>query len=456
MLARNRVARRLSFALLAAASIHLVHGDLLAQTGGFGRVSAVGGVSVDASGLLSNPTQTNDRALQDAKRDAQLQADADLVKPSQLRKVSLRQLDMLLAGSRHSGQPVPDEVFHLAGLQEIRYVFVYPELNDIVLAGFGEGWKIDDRGFAVGLTTGRPVLLLDDLLVALRTADEAARGGISCSIDPTPEGLQRLMGHLATLRGMGNRNNTLRNIEQQLGPQIITIRGVPETSHFARVLVAADYRMKRLAMNFEPAPVKGLPSFLQMMKSGRGMPQSMLPRWWLATNYDSLSRDPEGLAWELRGAGVKAMTEDDYLSTGGQVQHTGKANPVAQQWADNMTGKYAELSVKDPIFGQLRGCMDLAVISALILKEGLMGRVGYDFATLLDETGLPVEEFAAPKRTNSIASVVDRGRDYLISASGGVQVNSWGVIGETPEESEEPAQVRVAAESGRGDRWWWN
>ena len=46
------------------------------------------------------------------------------------------------------------------------------------------------------------------------------------------------------------------------------VNGVPADSHFARVLVAADYRMKRLAMNFDPSPVNGLPSYLHMIKPG--------------------------------------------------------------------------------------------------------------------------------------------------------------------------------------------
>ena len=51
--------------------------------------------------------------------------------------------------------------------------------------------------------------------------------------------------------------------------------------------------MKRLAMNFDPSPVKGLPSFLQMMKSGGGGSKNMLQRWWLEPNYQSLLVSPD-------------------------------------------------------------------------------------------------------------------------------------------------------------------
>ena len=154
-------------------------------------------------------------------------------------------------------------------------------------------------------------------------------------------------------------------IEQALGPQTITVAGVPDTSHFARVLVAADYRMKRLAMGFEEPPMTGLPSFLQMMKSAPGRARAMMPRWWLAPDYDALLSDAEGLAFEFGKAGVQAMTEEQAVDSAGQKRSAGHENPLAKKWADNMTARYEALSTKDTIFGQLRNCMDLAVVAAL-------------------------------------------------------------------------------------------
>ncbi len=87
---------------------------------------------------------------------------------TELRKVSLRRLEEAIAECKTNNKPLPDEIKYLAGMQRIRYVFVYPELQDIVIAGPGEGWKINEQGEVVGKTTGKPVLLLDDLLVALR------------------------------------------------------------------------------------------------------------------------------------------------------------------------------------------------------------------------------------------------------------------------------------------------
>ena len=75
--------------------------------------------------------------------------------------------------------------------------------------------------------------------------------------------------------------------------------------------------MKRLAMDFEPAPVDGMPSFLDMVAKQPRRLNNMMPRWWLAPNYEPLRRDDDGLAWELRGQGVKCMTEQDFLDDAG-------------------------------------------------------------------------------------------------------------------------------------------
>ena len=154
--------------------------------------SAVGGVSINADGLLGDATVDDMNKLSELRRQALQQVPGDLNGIAEMRKISLRRLEEAIEACNADKKPLPDAIKYLAGLQHIRYVFVYPEQKDIVLVGPGEGWKVDGRGNVVGVTTGRPVMLLDDLLVAFRTAKAAAQGGITCSIDPTPEGLARL------------------------------------------------------------------------------------------------------------------------------------------------------------------------------------------------------------------------------------------------------------------------
>jgi hypothetical protein len=399
-----------------------------AQFGGGFFNRSVGGVTIDANGVLEAPAVEDQRELEQLRQKTSLKAPGELIKFTELRAVSLKQIEAALAKARKDHKPIPEEVQFLAGLQRVRYVFVYPEQHDIVLAGPAEGWKMDDLGNIVGLTTNRPVLTLDDLIMALRSGVSSRTEPITCSIDPTEEGIHRLQAFVSRLHTIGNPEETMAGIEDALGPQQITVTGVPGTSHFARAMVAADFRMKRLAMDFEPAPVKGMPSFLTMMKAtGRGM-SNMLPRWWLSPKYEPMAKTANGLAWELRGPGVKCLTNEDYINEAGKKVTTDKKNPTAEKWAATMTEKFGELAEQDSSFGQLRNIMDLAVIGALIEKEHMLDMAGLQLPQIMVQQ--KVVEYPAPKQTTSKASAVKQGRDWLISASGGVEMLPWHVASE--------------------------
>jgi hypothetical protein len=383
---------------------------------------AIGGVSVNADGVVDVPSVEDEAALGQLRESALAAVPQDLQKWADMRAVSLKQIEAEIARCAAEGKPLPEAVKYLGGLQRVEYVLVYPEQGDVVLAGPAEGWRVDALGNVVGATTGRPVALLEDLIVALRMRDVAQLEPIACSIDPTPEGMQRFQAVFSTLRDLGNPDETLPALEEALGPQKITVTGVPVTSHFARSLVAADFRMKRLAMGFEQSSVAGMPSFMDMLATSRGN-QSATPRWWLAPKYEPLARDADGLVWQLRGQGVQCMTEESHFSTAGQRQNSTKASPLATKWADTLTKKFSELADHDSSFGQLRNVMDLAVVAALLDKEGLLAKANLDLPKLTQEVAL--SEYYAPRESASKANFVRRRRDFVISTSGGVQIVPW-------------------------------
>jgi hypothetical protein len=448
--AQVRLFRRLALPVLFAVACCAIDSTSDAQ---LLRTSAVGGVKVDVDGVISHPEPGDFRQLQSTWQAGMQRVPTELDAPTELRFVSLRNLEAEAAKALESGQPQPDAVKYLAGLQRVRYVLVYPEQKDIVIAGPAEGWRVNSLGSVVGKSSGRPVLLLDDLIVALRVAEASSASGISCSIDPTPEGLQRMQQLSMQLSRSQNMSPQLagRQMEQAVGPQKITVTGVPATSHFARVIVAADFRMKRLAMDFERAPVDGMPSFLDMAASRRGGLNNMMPRWWLAANYEPIRRDDGGLAWELRGQGVKCMNEEQFLS-GGAVQRTGKTDPTAQKWAETFTQKFDELAREDSAFGELRNVMDLAVVAALISKERLREKGGLETPHL--DRDVAIEEFPAPRSVPSQASFVRAGRESIISVSGGVQIYPWQVTDKS-EVSKDLAKARPTHSAAGSQGWYW-
>ena len=438
---------------IAIVGVAFFAGHANAGFGGF-RNGAVGGVSINAEGVLSQPTVVAADGLRKAIA-ADLQDVPELMDSQiTLRKISLKKLEAALQNAPNNDlSQLPDEIRYLAGLQRIQYVFVYPEQQDVAIAGPGEGWMANDRGDIVGKTTGLPVIKLEDLLVALQTARTARTSGISCSIDPTEAGTRAMQQYVRKQKQFSPA--IVDGIAKSLGPQQITIAGVPETSHFARILVAADYRMKRIAMQLDKSPVPELPSFLEMMAQSRTKITNMMPRWWLACDYDPLARSEDGMSWELRGRGVKVMTEDSLVSDDGSFTTTGKKSPIAARWADQMTRHYDDLSREEAVFGQLRNLMDMSVIAALIEKEQLLQQAGCQLPTLTGANGdFAMEAWNPPKTVSSECSVIKRGREYLITASGGVQIDSWRYAARS-QDSKAVGEAK-ARNAHPADSWWWN
>ncbi len=440
-----RTARRAAVAVLVLAVAVVLTPTVQAQV--FSNSRSVGGVKFDLDGMIRNATVAERGQIQRDALDALAKVPADLAGKCQTRKVSLKGIDAALRECAAAGTPIPDAVQCLAGLQKIQYVFACPEQNDIILVGPAEGWKVAADGTVVGETTGKPVLLLDDLLVALRAVSSPSPSVISCSIDPSEAGRERV-------QRMKSRSSDPRQaaaaLEAALGPQEITVGGVPADSHFAGVMVAADYRMKQIGMGLTPSPVRQLPSFVEMMRSSsRGA--NTMPRWWMEPNYGTILGDQEGLAWQITDSGVKTMTENDVFTADGGRTHTGKSDPLSRKWAETMTACYSDLSVAEPVFGQLQGCMDLAVAAALIVRKDLRAKAQCELPMLMREQA--TAQMAAPRHVASKATFAQKNRGWVI-ACGGVQVNPWEIV-ERTEVKADLAQLRSQIAMAAGS-WWSN
>jgi hypothetical protein len=413
----------------------------------------VGGVSIDAAGILTNTSRDKIGKLSQILHDAMDPVPGAMNQSAGLRKVSLRGLEAAIKQLVQAGKDLPTPIVLMAGLQRIDYVLVYPDQKDIVLMGPAEGWRLDPQGYYVGVTTGQPVMLLDDFLVSLRAALNAP-SVLSCSINPTPEGIRRVESMMRQIRG-ADAHAAAAGIEEQLGPQTITVRGVSDSTHFARVMVGADYRMKRVSLALDPSPVHGLPSYVEMAKATGSGVKNMMPRWWLEPNYKPLLRDDAGLAWEVRGSSVRCQTENDYLDAAGVAHPSGRTDAISQRWADLMTSRYEDLAVADPVFGQLRNCMDVAVVTALIAKQRLLVKSGASLPLLSGEDNrLRAATLAAPKQVATGASLVKKTRATMIAA-GGVQINPWTAIDKT-EKKADLAQVHAKASDADHANWWWD
>ncbi len=416
----------------------------------------VGGVDVDADGVLNRALAN--QALGAARQraivgDGPRRDDAAIASPSAMRKVSLRRLEETIAGHARRGDSLTEDLLFLAGLQRIEYVFVYPDSRDVVIAGPAEGW-IMDRGEAVGKSNGEAVLRLDDLVDALQSAEAASQGnGISCSIDPSEEGMARVQ-QLFRRRNLRISESVLAEMQELLGDQSVTITGIRPSSHFARVLVGSDFLMKRFAMDLEAPPVAGLSSYMEMLARSGAISRVSAPRWWMAPDYSTVEKSEDELAWKIEGRGVRALSEHGYLTSQGRLVETGRPSPLAKAWADRFTAHYEALCEEVPVLSQLRGCIDLAVLAAVLMRHDLLTRAECPLLMLTDARKITGESMSVPKRIASQARALRGARGWVVSVSGGVDLDTAGVLAQ--------AEVNPKLEAARDQAkdvtaaWWWD
>ena len=426
------------------------------QFGGQGR--AVGGVMIDASGVMRTATVQELQELTTAMEQGWAPVAGDIAKQANMRMVSLRGIQNAIVKANEEGREIPSDVQYLAGLQRIEYVFVDKEKNDVIIAGPAEPWKVRPDGFVVGTVTGGATMRLSDLVVALRSVEIARKDPISCSIEPTAEGrlrLQKLLRRI-TLRPGQNPAVYEASMREAFGPQTIQLTGVPTDSRFARTMVAADYEMKRVAMGLAPSQVNGFNSYLEMSKNSAHA-SNQNPRWWMACDYDSLAKSEDGLAWKLSGQGVKTMTEIDSIDGDGTASQTGKKDKFAQAWADDMTEKYSELARRMPIFSDLQNIMDMTVVATLIVEEGLSQKANLDldlFTVKSDD--LPLSTYVTPKAVDPQCSFIrGRGGKWVVTASGGVDINGFEVV-EKQQVDTSLSKVCSTALAATNKNWWWD
>ena len=85
-----------------------------------------------------------------------------------LRMVSLTRLEKAAQLLAAQGRPITESMQNLGGIYEIKYLMMYPDSGDVVIAGPAGDWVAGADSRPVTVEPGKPVLQLDDLVVCLR------------------------------------------------------------------------------------------------------------------------------------------------------------------------------------------------------------------------------------------------------------------------------------------------
>ena len=390
----------------------------------------------------------------------------DLQQISPLRKVSLNRLEAEVAKLIEAGKPVPTDMRYLAGLTKITHVFFYPETQDIVIAGPAEGFFFTAENFVVGMNSGRATLKLEDLVVALRAfaPDLNKPSLITCSIDPTQEGIVRLQQVLKQWQksgqfGPGMENQVVQSFKEALGPQTVKVNGISPKTDFARVLVEADYRMKLIGLELERPAVRGITSFVAKANPSSG--SNSLQRWFFQPDYNCVTINDDRTAMEIAGAGVKLVGEDETVTAKGKRKGTGKASKASRTFTSSFTKTYPKLAEVTPIWAELRNVIDMSITAAFIQKMDLYTQADWSLGVLGDENLFPVEKYSAATQVAPIANAYWKNNKFMSPIAGGVSIQAKIALNSdniTVDKEGKLNGVRKGVDlSGlQADQWWWD
>ncbi len=430
------------------------------------------GVEIDAEGVLrARVFDDSSGELTRQRFEAARQSLAqDVRTPSTLRKVSLNRLEAEIARRVSAGEGLDDAIRNLAGLTQITNVFFYPESGDVVIAGPAEGFYLDASGRMVGMTSGRAIMQLEDMIVALRAfaPESPSKQLIGCSIDPTKEGLERFQAAVADIRAKtssnqvsvrGNELAIMDALRTSLGKQVVTVQGVSPKTHFAQVLVEADYRMKLIGIGLETPPVE-LPVWADKVKP-RSVNQNALIRWYFTPDYQRISVNNDETAMQLVGDGVKLVTEGERVASDGSRSSTKGADRAASNYSRVFTEKYAEIAARVPVYGQLRNLMDLSIVAAFIKEMDYYGKSGWNAEWFNSEDRLPAEVYTAPVQVEPMVNGLWKGGEFATPIGGGVSIQPRLALETGNMQFDEEGKIHALRDAIKLDHlvpgeWWWD
>lgn len=324
------------------------------------------------------------------------------------RALSMRVLQEKLRLSKKR-KSYPKEVFELAKINRILGFVIDKENKDVILIG--------------QVVNSIPPIHVEDLSVALRNAwlkytkrkgNTIIYSSPGCSIDPSP----KVFNKLDQISNQLNKKSSQQDIKQWLErwdeichqPQGVRVMGIPFNTHFASVMVKADYDLKLIADGKDSLGVPGLISLMKMkvqaakraLKTGQPLsfPLASLDRFWFYPGEYSFIGDENGALFNR--CTVKLLNERQYLNKRGQIVGTGQSNPMSLKFVHQFTNKYDEISKKRPIYAELENLFRLVAFAKALKLKYPNAATEFDLSSLIDEFSVPrvVVQESLPGRSN--------------------------------------------------------
>jgi hypothetical protein len=300
-------------------------------------------------------------------------------------KVLQEKLEDCMPGGRYD-----QELLQLCGVRQLIGYVIDPANRDIILIG-----KIDSTS---------PPLELEDFVIALRNAwliyapvraHAYYYSPPYCDIRPDVRILSELkevskrISECSAPDSVRQYLNQWHDVCHQL--QKVTVGGIPPQTRFGRIMVEADYYMKKLVDGSDTLSVEGLKSLVDMAmevaqrditRGGRiSLQMNPLNRFEFYPGEKSFYQD-EGIVC-IKKCQVALLTEKQFLSKTGEITGAGQPDPLAESFARNFTTKYDQVANQKPIYAQLKGLFRFVALANAMKSRDVVSLAGISLDYLL-------------------------------------------------------------------------
>jgi Protein of unknown function (DUF1598) len=333
---------------------------------------------------------------------------AAATRPAIEESISLKALQGELLTCQAQGN-CQDDTLKLYNVTRITGYVIDADAQDVILIGSSD--------------PNAPALYVEDFVVALKNAlhQYTRREGNTLyysnpgvSIDPDPKVLQKL-NLIAS-----NISRSKTGEERDAGidvwckqcelPQNVRVMGIPFDSHFAKVMVEADYLMKRIADGTAQVDAFESLSDMTLRRAIEGMQKNSneastisLNRFWFYPGTNTYSEDAR--ATLITRADVILLDEAQYVSQEGQVAASGQVDPLARKFACDFSKAYSTVAAEPHyrIYAELQGLFRWVAVAKRMAADRAFDAARFSPTWLLD--GFHLTKASVPEKLDGVATV---------------------------------------------------
>ena len=168
--------------------------------------------------------------------------------------------------------------------------------------------------------------------------------------------------------------------------------GIPFNTRFAQVMVKADYDMKRIVDGKDSLSIEGFESLTGMklnqiredIINNRPSRVSIggMNRFWFYPGENIYQEDED--IFMIERCPVTLLTEENYLSSSGDYVSSGNVDQHAQQFCENFTECYDQVSELRPIYRDLENLFRTVALAKIIKFKSSHTNAGLDLSYFLE------------------------------------------------------------------------